>query len=189
MRLDRKLGATPTVGGRLVHSALSAPHSSVVCFATHSRLHHSQFHCSDRRLRNRATLIGCSAIRNRCITLKQHAMPISNRSRVACLRARFVLRDRPTAPHHSPISNRYCPKIRNRANRFTANEKYFLIATFSAWLARASRLAALTTLHPSPTMKSVPFMLQRIAHCVAAVADHGQLITSHHSLVTGLNYV
>jgi hypothetical protein len=73
----------------------------------------------------------------------------------------------------------------------------FLIATLFALLRMlgASPLtsldspAALTGLHPSPTMKSVPSKLRRIAHCVAAVADHGPLITNHYSLITGLNHV
>jgi hypothetical protein len=43
----------------------------------------------------------------------------------------------------------------------------------------ASLAAALTTLHLSPTMKSVPYMLQRIARFVAAVADHGSLVTNN----------
>jgi hypothetical protein len=49
----------------------------------------------------------------------------------------------------------------------------------------APRAVALTTPHPSPTMKSVPCMLQRVARCIVAVAGHGSLIANHQSLITG----
>jgi hypothetical protein len=43
----------------------------------------------------------------------------------------------------------------------------------------------LTTLHPSPTMKSMPCILPQDALHFSAVADHGSLITNHQSLITG----
>jgi len=81
--------------------------------------------------------------------------------------------------------------------RSQQTRKHFLIATFftplrmlgTSPLTSLDSLAALTTLHPSPTMKSVPCILQRIAHHVAAVADHGSLITNHHSLLTDHHHV
>lgn len=187
--MDRKLGATTNVGGRLPHFALFAPRTSVACFTSHSRLRYSQSLCSVRRLRDRAILIGTTAIRNRRIPLKQHAPYFSNRSRIACLRAPFVhvlhpMTDQLNRSSH-PFLIATAAKLKIELTRSQQTRNYFLIATFSACSAHASPLAALTTLHPSPTMKSMPCILPQDALHFSAVADHGSLITNHQSLITG----
>ncbi len=71
--------------------------------------------------------------------------------------------------------------------RSQQTRKLFLTATFftllrvlgTSPLTSLDSPAALTTPHPSPTMKCVPYTPQRIAHRLAAVADHGSLITNH----------
>jgi hypothetical protein len=200
MRLDRELGATLTVGSGLHPSALFAPHAAVACFASRLQPRRCQFRYSVRRLCNRAILIGSNAIRNLRISLKQHAMFFSNRSRIAFLRAAFsqVLR----ATNHelrrtarALLIATQLLEIRLICSQQT--RKLSLIATFFAlWHMLGASLptrldspVALTALHPSPTMKSVSCILQRIVYFVAAIADHGRLITNHHSLITGIKYV
>ncbi len=141
---------------------------------------------------HRLFLIGSNAIRNLRIPLKQHAIFFSNRSRIACLRAPFsqVLRATNQELRRSTRALLFATQILEiRLICSQQTRKHFLIATISGFLAHASRLAALTTLPPSPTMKSVDCILQRIKPRVAAVSDHGQLITNHYSRITGLNYV
>ena len=141
----------------------------------------------------RLFLIGSNAIRNLRIPLKQHAIFFPNRSRIACSRAPFSRVLRATnhvlrrTTHASLIASRQLLEIELTSSQQT--RKLFLIASFSARSAHASRLAALTAPHPSPTMKSMPCTLPQDELHLTAVADHGSLITNHHSLLTGLNHV
>jgi hypothetical protein len=200
MRFDRKLGATLTVCSRLHPLALFAPRATVACFASRLRPHYSQSHSSVRRSCNRAILIGCTAIRNPRIPLKQQAMFFSNRSRIACLRAPFS-RVLHATSHELRCTSRallIATQILDiELTHSQQTRKHFLIATFFALrrvldtspLTSLDSHAALTTPHPSPTMKSVPCTLHQFAPCVAAVADRGSLITNHHSPITGLDHV
>jgi hypothetical protein len=139
------------------------------------------------------SLIGSSAIRNRRNPLKQHVMSFSNRSRISCLRAPFVhvLYSTTDQLHRTshPFLISSAPGLENELTRSQQTRKYFLIASFSTCLAHASHLDALTTLHPSPTMKSMPCILPQDAFHFTAVADRGSLITDHHSLITGYQNV
>jgi hypothetical protein len=236
MRLDRKLGATPTAGGRLHPTASFAPHVTVASFAGRLRPHHSQSQHSVRRSCERAILVGSAAIRNPHIPLKQHAMFFSNRSRIAGLRARLSHVLHATnhqlrrSTHLFLSASRQLLEI--RLNYSQQTRKHFLIAGFFAFSSHrafcrdreteillpvpsiknlrnfqktnngthsnpcyrhgpryATSLAALTTLHPSPTMKSVPCTLQRVAICIFVGADHGSLIKNHKSQFTGYQNV
>jgi len=200
MRIDRKLGATAIVGNGLHPSAFFAPHATVACFASHLRSHYSESHFSVRRVCRRAILIGRAPIRNQRISLKQHAMPFSNRSKRAGLRPRFskVLHATKHEEHRASHAFLIATQILGIAlTHSQQTRKHFLIATIFALshmlgtptLTSLDSPAALTALHPSPTMKTVPCILQRITHRVAAVADHGPLITNHHSLITGYQNV
>jgi hypothetical protein len=147
-----------------------------------------------------AILIGGAAIKNPCMPLKLHAMFSSNRLRIACLHARFSHALHSTNRHQHRTTRAFLIATRVLEIRLICSQqkrKLFLIATFfalsrmlgTAPLASLDSPAALTTPHPSPTMKSVPCMLQRIVRCVATVADHGSLIMNHQSRNMGQLHV
>jgi hypothetical protein len=113
----------------------SRPANHASDFTHHSPLvtHHCPF------------LIGTSAIKNRCIPLKQHAMAFSNRSKYSSLRAHLsrLLR----AAHHQaqPAALRFLiatrRKLEMELTRSQQTRKVFLIATFSGTLAYPLHLA------------------------------------------------
>jgi hypothetical protein len=207
MRFDRKLGATAGVASRLLLSVLFAPHAAVARPASHSRPHYCKSHYSVRRVYRRAILINCAPIRNPSIPLKQNTMSFFDWLKSACLRPCFshVLHSTNHQPYCSPHAFLIAsPLLEIELTRLQQTRKQFLIASFSALsshrtvrrdrenepVSRYAPLApALTTLHPSPTMKSVPGVLYGIANCAAAVTHDVPLITDRHTPVTGANYV
>jgi hypothetical protein len=82
-----------------------------------------------------AILIGSSAIRNPRIPLKPHAMFFSNRSKRACLRARFAQVSRTTNRQSHFTTRAFLiatrPELEIELTRSQQTRNHFLIATFS----------------------------------------------------------
>jgi hypothetical protein len=144
-----------------------------------------------------AILIGSTAIRNLRIPLKPHDMFFSNRSKIACLRARFAHVSR-TSNHQSPcttraflIASRQLLEIELTNSQQT--RKLFLIASFSAVLSAAmgmphreryrqagmrgscgERICMVTTTAGTRRMTVTAAHIRAAAHCWSSSADHAK---------------
>ncbi len=107
-----------------------------------------------------AILIGSTAIRNPRIPLKSHAMFFSNRSKIACLRARFAHVSRATNRRSHHTTRAFLIATQLLEIELTSSQqtrKLFLIATFWTFWAGGVRPLAGMSVWPIGRMGSSQF--------------------------------
>jgi len=122
-------------------------------------------------------LIGSSAIRNARNSLAINAQSISNRSKNACLHARFSHVSRTNHQPHRAIDATLIASRQLLEFRLTCSQqtrKLFLIASFSACLARASQRVSRSARITNHTLPAT--------NHYSPITNHYSPITNHHRL-------